>query len=193
MKKQLEEFENILNKLYPNFVINFNAGMSEGDINQIITVNKLSLSNSLKDLYMWRNGIDIPENSDILEQMIFPNGILFSLEEAIKHYKICALEEKVWDEEFFPIFSSSYGDYVLIKQKTATPFDEFLYIFSPALLVVEPTTIYDSLKTLIYSLEEGYKKGIIRRENGLLIRDNKSYYDFMKGRNPQSEYWKMEY
>ena len=193
MTKQLEEFEILLSELYPNFLIQFNSGISGYDIVQIMTANKLSFSNSLKDLYIWRNGINIQESSDILEYMIFPNGILFSFEEAIEHYKICALKEKVWAEEFFPIFSSGYGDYVLIKQSTAFHFDEFLYFFSPALLVVEPTTIYDSLETLFDSLKEGYQNGTIKRDNNLLIRDQYSYHDLMKKRNPQSEYWKMDY
>ena len=190
MKKKLFTLENILETLSPNFTKKFAPGISFEEIENFTCENQISLTDETKILYNWKNGIIDYYAEGISQIQLFSLGIFLSLKDAYEHYYSMAIDEKLWPKEYFPIFTSGWGDYYLVKQFDPKPHDLEIYFYSPALLFIKPTSIFDSLKILISCVEEAYRNKILSRNTNdeLVIADE--YFKFMKARNPNSEYWK---
>lgn len=190
MKEKLISLEQVLTSLYPSYVDRFNDGISLLEIEKIERETNILLNPETKLLYEWKNGIKIQWDENIAELALFRLGIFLPLSEACEAYKVNSLNEKLWPAKYFPIFFSGWGDFFLVCLNGNISSGSSVYFYSPTLFAIEPVTIFDSLPRLVSCISEAYQKHLLFRDenNDLVIEDE--YFDFMKARNPMSDYWK---
>lgn len=187
MIKQLIELSKILDYQYPNFMENFLVGVTKKEIAEFENEKKVNFPEEVIELYEWRNGIKNMYNEQANRLALFVFGIFLSLEDGYEHYKNACLKEGLWPQDYYPIFTSGVGDYFLIEQSISHP---FIYFYSPALEVIEPTSAFDSLQILIEAITEAYSKNILKRNESNELINSDDYFQFMKRKNPNSDYWK---
>lgn len=190
MKVETQYLERILINEYPNFIGEFNIGLSTKEIIDFSSGKNLNFDKNIIELYNWKNGIN-QYNSDILLLSLFPFGIFTSLELSYSYYKTCCLKENLWNENLFPIFHSGMGDYFLINIGENYQNDPFVYFYSPALLAIPEVTIFDSITILIQSITDAYSAKILDRDftSKLIVSDE--YENFISSQNKNSQYWKF--
>jgi cell wall assembly regulator SMI1 len=89
-------------------------GIDKSHVNRLINEVDLSFKEDVYELYAWRNGTKDANEKLIGEMTLFTNGILHSLDEAIDIYRYNALDNSQWDKDYFPLFSSGGGDFLLL-------------------------------------------------------------------------------
>ena len=189
LKNILKEFELILS-IYNVPVLNLlRPGVGAYHFQELIKELDISLDSDVFELFSWRNGTEELRDKAIGELTLFNNGIFHSLEECISQYRYNAIDNNYWDKQYFPLFSSGGGDYLLINtgdnQLTGT-----IFIISPSILFTnQPTSIYDSLECLFKSLLRCYQMKAYHFEEGFLEENIDDVYEICASYNPRSEFW----
>lgn len=189
MRDKLRLLNIILQSKYPDFIKKFDGGLQLEKIKKFEKEKGLSFSKEYINLYEWKNGMATYYEEEILKSALFAVGIFIPIQESYTYYERLCLKEELCPKEYYPIFTSGYGDYYLVKQGEAEYNDPFIYFYSPALLIVEPTTIFDSLPIFITSITEAYEEQVIFRNAEGEVMEKDDCFSFMKIRNPNSEYW----
>jgi hypothetical protein len=94
-------------------------------------------------------------------------------------------------KEFFPVFSSGGGDYILINLNAKKNVFGQLFLCSPSILMTnKPIAIYDSLNSLFTTLLEIYRQKGYYFKGGFLEIDFNMEESISKRMNPNSNFWK---
>lgn len=191
MNQDVIKLGNFLSKSYPGYYDEFAPGLTRDEITVLCSLNQLEFSNDHLNLYEWKNGMLSYDVSNRDQLALFEFGIFLSLEDSVIEYQRISVEKKLCPSTYYPVFSSGIGDYYLVKLADTDQYDEFVYFYSPTLLIVEPTSIFDSIPTLFSSLFEAYSTNILKREtNNELLELSDEYNALMKKMNPNSIMWK---
>jgi hypothetical protein len=196
LKVKLTELETLLKQFeYP--ILNcLQPGKDKDDpiIGELFTNLKFPIRHDLEDMYRWKNGVVGLYEKPTGELELFPNGIMMPLEYAVSAYALEAKVHKLLDKEYFPLFTSGGGDYILINMDKTKPAYGQLFLYSlPILLTERPMAIYDSVTTLFETLLEIYRlRGYYFSPNKKALEVNYEVENEISIRmNPKSEFWKQ--
>lgn len=189
MITEIIRLERFFERNYPDFIKKFNPGLDNNEISRFCSIHNFNFSNSLMQLYNWRNGI-FPSLVDISISSIIPFGIFTSLQESYQHYQTCSSEENIWPPHLFPILTSGIGDYYLINIGENFKSDTFIYFYSPSLLAIPEITVFDSLESFVLSIIEAYKGNFLSRDSQSKLITSDDYLKFIASKNKNSQYWK---
>ncbi|RXK86627.1 hypothetical protein [Filimonas effusa] len=193
IKEVLQELESFLSKLECPIMVHLQKGVSAAKITDSFNNMRFPVRTDIMQLYEWKNGVIDLFKKKTGEVELFTSGIMMPLELAISMYALEAKVQKSFKKEFFPLFTSGGGDYILIhldeKKKTYGQ----LFLYSPSILLNDkPVSIYDSLYGLFLTTLEVYK----RRGYYFNSSDNtlEVVYEIEKEiameLNPKSEFWR---
>lgn len=186
----LISFEIVLKQYNPSAHSKLQNGLNETYSKEKFVNNKIN-DEKLRQLYCWKNGIKADSSKYIGEFDLSSFGKMIPLEEALTHYNM-SIKDKIWSENYFPLFTTNAGDYLLydIDKKSSTY--GMLLLYSPSLLIVEPETIYDSLESFFDTLIDCYKEGDykLNKSNYTLEIDDELETEKSFNKNPISDYWK---
>ncbi len=162
MALKMSAIRNLLRQLDDLLPMEFyNAEVNKYKLIKDLESNNLHNSEIL-ELYLWRNGSRFNFDTWDLEFCSF--GYLIPNETAIRIQK----EEEFLgfkNRRLFPIICDYGGDYMLISDDHS---NQFVYIYSPALFIVEPEIIFESLSTFLLSIYECYTHGAYEIVNSKL-------------------------
>jgi len=185
----LQKLESVLSNINAPILDILQPGIDRNLIDNLISELDLSFKMEVYELYAWRNGTMDTKRKIIGAMTLFTNGIFYSLEQSIDVYKYNALENAHWNRNYFPLFSSGGGDYLLMDLGKGK-FEGAIFLYSPALLYSStPLTIYDSLEMLLLSVLECYQQKAYDFIDGILETDIDMEFSICKKNNPHSKYW----
>lgn len=191
MNQDIVKLDHLLSKLYPNYYAEFAPGLTRDQIAGFCSLNNLKFTEKHLSLYEWKNGVLNYDENDRDKLALFEFGIFLPLEDSYIEYQRISIEKQLWPSMYYPVFASGIGDYYLVKLFEKGQNDEFVYFYSPALLIVEPAPIFDSIQTLFTSLFEAYSTNILKRDkNNELLELSDKYNALMKKMNPNSIMWR---
>jgi hypothetical protein len=183
--QKLIELEQILIGFKPSPIDYLQNGIEENEIRESFnSINFTKLPDDLIDFYKWKNGTcfkDIPTGK--LNFGI--NGVFISLNDCLDMY-VHNLSENLYTATFFPIFSDD--THLINLDKNSSSFGG-IFIYSPSLLINEPTLCFDSLYTMIETLLVCFQSKIFWYEDGIFEYDVIEAWNISAKLNPKSEYW----
>jgi len=163
---------------------------------EMLALLQLDVSEDLNALYSWKPGLKKEIVNDLdFNFRVFNRGTHIEYTEALHTYQILVLQEKeIFENRFFPFIlipGLGLGDPVLIDlSKKSKTFGQIFYD-SPATGITEPTSIFDSLSSMIETIIECYRKGVYTLlKDGTLDFDSKKILAVSSRINPNSDYWK---
>ncbi|ATL45728.1 hypothetical protein COR50_00335 [Chitinophaga caeni] len=193
IKKVLQELEFFLRESNSPILAHFQEGISASEISDSFSTMKFPVRDDIMKMYEWKNGVNDLFKKKTGEIELFTSGIMMPLELAVSIYALEARVQKSFKKDFFPLFTSGGGDYILMhldeKKKTYGQ----LFLYSPSILLSsKPVSIYDSLNTLFQTTLEVYKKrGYYFNE---VDKTLEVVYEIEKEvaieMNPKSEFWR---
>jgi len=193
IKKVLQELEIFLRESNSPILAHFQEGISASEISDSFSTMKFPVRDDIMKMYEWKNGVNDLFKKKTGEIELFTSGIMMPLELAVSIYALEARVQKSFKKDFFPLFTSGGGDYILMhldeKKKTYGQ----LFLYSPSILLSsKPVSIYDSLNTLFQTTLEVYKKrGYYFNE---VDKTLEVVYEIEKEvaieMNPKSEFWR---
>ena len=145
-------------------------------------------------MYSWKNGVKGLYEVPIGQLELFPNGIMLPFEYAVSSYVLEAKTHKLFKKEYFPLFTSGGGDYILVNMDERKAFYGQLFLFSPSILLTNnPIAIYDSIATLFDTLLETYRLSgyYFKSDSSVLEVDYGIENEVALRMNPKSEFWKQ--
>ena len=165
-------------------------GKEKREIEKIFYEKDINILTGVVHLYNWKNGISNNDKIPIKELELFPEAIMLSIEDAVEIYDIYALNKKVWEPKFFPLFTNGGGDFILIDTDKSSK--NMLYLFAPSLLLSSiPLEIYDSLENLFCTLIICFERGAYYVTTDKLFEvDYDLNYEISEKLNPHSKFWK---
>ena len=114
--------------------------------------------------------------------------------EFLFHYKISvdiytrAIKNNEYEKYFFPVFSDN--SFLINLDNTSNNFGQ-IFIFSPSLVIIEPISYYDSLKSAFCTILTCIKEKAFWYDNdGFFEYDPNLRKEITKKLNPNSDYWK---
>ena len=145
----------------------------------------------VSELYYWKNGIKFDTSRYVNEFNFCSSGKMLPLEEAIVHY-IYYVGDNLWKENYFPLFISNAGDFLLYDVDKNNKTYGMLLFYSPSLLIVEPKTAYDNLESFFETTITCYQKGIYKynKSSNTLEVNQEREFEISIEKNPHSEYWR---
>lgn len=145
---------------------------------------------TLEQLFKWRNGVNFDAVEFVGEFSFSSQGRMLPLEEAIVHYEENNNDES-WKKNYFPLFTSDAGDYLLYDVDRNSQTADMLLFYSPSLLITTPETAYDSLELFFKTVISCYQQKIYRfdDESNMLEIDDQTEFEVSHKLNPNSEYW----
>ncbi len=181
---ETKELEQELRKINAPILRYFNPGLSEQEVEHLFGEIDLKPSKELIQLYTWRNGLQF-ENVASGKLSFGLNGVFFPLQDSIEIYRNDISEEF---PSFFPVF---WDDTYLINLNAQSLDYLKIFIHSPALLITEPQSCYDSLPTMLRTFVTCFQKGIFSYDKeGFFQEQFELTAETSKSLNPLSVYWK---
>ena len=180
---KLEELEGELKRIGAPVLDYFLNGLDRDDIISLFRESSIEPTDELIELYQWRNGLgfkDIP-----VGRLIFGiEGVFYPLQESLKIFN--EFGEADWIK-YFPVFSD---DAFLIQlNKEAKDYGR-ICIHSPALIINEPQSYFDSLSTMIETCIICFRNGFFSYDtNGFFEQDYDKSLEVARNLNPNSDYW----
>jgi hypothetical protein len=190
IKKILEKIEAVLKRQCPKLYAKLLDGIGENEVREI--AKNLSLPADLITLYNWHNGIE-GIGEEIIEKIeIFNFGIFLPLEVALWHREYVFDFGEDWEKDYFPVFSSTVGDYYLMNINNNSDNYGNLFFYSPALLITEPEMAFEGLAGLFISLTELYEDAkITYTETKGLKCEAAVVNEVFRRNNKQAKYWRL--
>jgi len=142
-------------------------GISQVEIEERIAPFNLSFPPEVFELFKWKNGIKESSDETIVDSLLFPWGIMESMDRLVDVYKSFT-SEGYFSKEYFPLFTSGGGDYILVNCNKDDDFYRYVYWHSLALYGTELDARYDSLSTLLQCVLECFEAGAYYFEGGAL-------------------------
>ena len=186
----LTQLENFLLIHDPTRIEMLQHGLSKEQIDSFLPFNAADIP-SIYELFEWKNGLG-PRYSEktIGEIELFPEGIMMPLEEASNVYSL-SRQEKLWDDNLFPILWNGAGDYYLIDfDKTGNSFG-IIYFYAPSLLLsTSPQSIFDSIESMFRTVLDWFDQNAFYKDSsGQWEVDYDLKYKIAASNNPKSEFW----
>jgi hypothetical protein len=154
---------------------------------------KFLIRNDIIQMYEWKNGVEDLFEKKTGEIELFTSGIMMPLELAVSMYALEVRVQKSFKKNFFPLFTSGGGDYILMHLDEKKRTYGQLFLYSPSILLSgKPVSIYDSLNSLFQTTLEVYKKrgyyfNEVDKTLGIVYEIEKKVAIEM---NPKSELWR---
>src|SRR5690606_25750998 len=150
---ETKELEQELRKIDAPVLRYFSLGLSEQEVDHLFREIDLKPSKELIQLYTWRNGLNY-EGAPSGRLSFGLNGVFLPLQNSIEMYRDFVRQEFPL---FFPVF---WDDTYLINLNAQSPDYLKIFIHTPALLITEPQSCYDSLPKMLRTFAVCFQKGI---------------------------------
>jgi len=157
---------------------------------------QLDACEDLNALYSWKPGLKRELVNDLnFNFRVFNRGTHIEYTEALHTYQILVLQEKeIFENRFFPFIlmpGVGFEAPILIDlSKNSKTFGRIFYD-SPATGITKPTSIFDSLSSMIETIIACYRTGIYSiSKKGILNTDTEKILAVSSRINPNSDYWK---
>jgi len=191
-KALLTTLEQTLTKVYPSVVQKLNGGMTTGEIDKYASLAQLTFTDEIYDLFTWKNGIRQTAGGSPAQLLIFPNGIPYSLNEAVDDYDLQAVTKHLFQPNYFPLFSSGTDDILLIDLDADSDTYKMISLYSPPLLDGgDPMTIYDSFSSMLETVIACYDQKAFWVAEDRLAVDGSAYHAIASNFNRNSEFWQF--
>ncbi|PSL19890.1 SMI1/KNR4 family protein [Chitinophaga ginsengisoli] len=146
---------------------NLQAGIPRHEVEQKIASFNITLPPEVYELFEWRNGLKESSDETIGNSLLFPWGIQEPFDRCFSVYKSSS-DQKYFPKQYFPIFTSGGGDYILINCDKSDESYGYLYWHSLALYGTERDVRYTSLATLLQCVLECFEAGAYSFVDGAL-------------------------
>jgi len=191
-KELLAALQKLLLKFHPSLAKQLKAGASIGEIDKVAATIKLTFTDGMYDLFTWKNGIKRTGTGVLSQSLLFPDGIPFSLSEAVHIYRLLIKTNNLFRPNFFPLFSGEYETILLIDLDEKSETHKMISLYSPpALDGANLMTIYDSLSSLLQTVIAAYNEEACRIDGDTLEVDIVAYTNIAGSHNPVSKYWRQ--
>lgn len=145
------------------------------------------------DLYAWHNGVSV-EGLNAATDFFGLTGCFIPMGLMRETYHIRVNPAWVISNDFSGkyLLPISYDNDLLVCLKPGSRFLGAVYIVAPALLIVEPLRIFDSIRTMVAGITECHHQSIYSydTEGNLLDFDVEKETQVLRRYNPKSEFWK---
>jgi hypothetical protein len=180
---KLIELEQELVKARSPVLKYFMEGLQAEYITSLFERNSLHPTDELVELYQWKNGLEF-ENIPTGLLRFGVMGVFLPLEVSVEIFKA---SEEASLETYFPIFSD---DSFLIQLDRQSEGFGKIFVFSPALQILEPETCFDSLERMIETFIECFREGAYFYDSeGFFEEDYDKSVGIAKKFNPTATYW----
>jgi hypothetical protein len=134
----------------------FGPGLSDSEIDRQVAGFRLTLPQSLRDLYAWHNGVLRGGDGDL---KFFESQMMFPLKEMGDVYRtLRQVRRNDWRRNWFPVFDDGCADYWAVPCGLEACHD------APVLILDneggEATPAFDSLEQLLKTMIAGFEEGI---------------------------------
>jgi len=192
----LKELEQCLTKVNSPILKHLDSGtpFDPNHFANMLDLLQLEVSEDLNTLYMWKPGVKKELiNAVDFNIRLFEQGSHIEYTEALQEYQVLVLAE-LFENRYLPfIMMPGLGseDPTLIDlSKSSKTFGQ-IFFFSSAMLVTKPTSIYDSLNSMIETILTCHREGVyIFSEEGFLLTDSKKEAKISSRINKRSVFWK---
>lgn len=186
-------FEQRLSQYFPEAFSRLNPGLSKEQIDDTISSNKLDFTDDVYSYFEWKNGISHENIKSTDQLLLFPNGIPFTLAEAVHDYEELAIKKSVFESNYFPLFNDGNESFLLINLDPDAPDYNMISLCSPKLYGdAQPITIYDSFASMLETAITAFDQKAVWISDGSLESDSDSYYQVASEINPNSDYWQYD-
>ncbi|MEI2273101.1 hypothetical protein OHD16_13205 [Sphingobacterium sp. ML3W] len=186
----LKTLEEVLEEIHPSLFKRLTTGIAKEEIDKIASANRVDFCEEVYDLFTWKNGVSHMGISSVEQLLIFPDGIPFSIMEAVGVYNSHAITKQLFEPDYFPLFSDGNENILLINLDEDNAAYKTICLYSPSLLGTgTPIPIYDSLVNLITTVIACYQKKAFWLVNDCLEVDSDAHYSIASNLNPNSQYW----
>lgn len=190
-----KNLENALQKAKSPIVRYLNPGLPKDDILKYFQDLQMTPIKEVIDLYEWHNGIN-DEGLSFGVDFFGLKGFFIPISQIKECYQDRVDESWVVSNEplgkyLLPI---SYDDDLMVCLKPNSRFLGAVYIISPALLILEPCMIFDSIETMVLGITEAHNLNLYSYDDDgfLLDFDVEKEAEVFKKLNPKSEFWKRD-
>ena len=193
LEKKLKELELFMVECNCPILGHFNNGIPASEIADSFSNLKFPMRDDIMQLYEWKNGVNDLFKKKTGEIELFTSGIMMPLELASSMYTLEVKIQKAFKKEFFPLFTSGGGDYIMIHLDENKKTYGQLFLYSPSILLSnKPVSIYDSLTDLFQTVFETYqKRGYYFNESDKTLEvDYVIEKEIAIKMNPKSEFWR---
>lgn len=146
-------------------------------------------------LYAWHNGVSV-EGSHVVTGFFGLTGCFIPMELIQESYQSRVNPAWVISNDFSGkyLLPISYDNDLLVCLKPDSRFLGAVYIVSPALLIVEPLMIFDSIRAMVAGITECHRQRVYcyDAEGNFLSFDTEKETKVLRRYNPNSEFWKRE-
>lgn len=146
-------------------------GISRAEIDEMKKDLNLAFPPEVYGLFEWKNGLTDSSDITIGESVLFRWGAMMPFDHFVEVYH-ASQNAKSYAPHYFPIFTNSGGDYILINCNKDDAFYGYLYWHSPALYGTELDARYTSLSALLECVLECFEAGGYYFENGKFEEDS---------------------
>jgi hypothetical protein len=163
-------------------------GLSENAIRDLFRTVSIRPPQALVDLYCWRNGIPEETKASLNDLNFIPGYYFMGLQEAVATYRILTTPypDVVWNPLYFPFLADgSDGRYAVHCGDS----DRLLDGDVTWTLCGETRNVYESLKSMLMTVEDCYASGAFFVANGSLRVDARARAKIAQRHNPSVAYW----
>ncbi|KAA2242532.1 SMI1/KNR4 family protein [Chitinophaga agrisoli] len=163
MEPLLTALQQELTRVYPPVVAQLNAGASDQAIQETEQQLGFPLPEEVKNLYRWKDGINIGQEIPFKAHFMSSFGYFASLAEAAETYQYSVKENKELREKMFQLFSDGQGNLVLIDCDEPSKDYGKILLFDPFAVDEKHTgltVLYDSLPAFLETMIACYREGI---------------------------------
>ena len=165
-------------------------GITEQTVRDVFS--GLDLPEQIIELYAWRNGTTVDGTEKLGETWLLPMGCFMSANRVMAVYKREAGVYDDWSLGKLPLFESRGGEYFLIDIDRQSDTRGMVFFHSSGAVDHDIIiTKYDSLETMLRSIEICFERRAYFWGNGLLKADFLLEREINMANNPESKYWKL--
>jgi hypothetical protein len=195
IKSYLDELTQILTSKQMPVLQLLRPGIQKTEMSKYTHSLPVELPEEIYELYLWREGTRIEENTTTIgEACLFPGGMFCSIERSVEAYKYFSGKDGYWKEDMFMLFESGGGEMYLIDcNKNSSTFG---MIFEHSIGAIDYDVIipiYDSLESLLKTIITCYQKDIYFYDQAfrMLRAEPSGYITEGKSLNPKSDFWNL--
>ncbi len=188
--KLLKKFENKLGEVNPNLIQSMNKGIANRiDIELIFKSKNLDATDELICFYQWKNGIDTSKIVLDYRALFIPFNPFFELKTMAEYYDLL-VDNNFIKKSFFPLCTEDV--YLINLDKDSKTYGK-IFFYSTGFLILEPISIFDSLKTMLLSIIDCFNdEALVYDSYGYIVINWDLYDSICKKNNPNSDYWKTK-